>query len=147
MCNAIMVRRHRTQISRRLWDCPSNISHRLISSSATTGAVRASKMRLTRGFCTARCSIKIHRNDEVTRCMLFFFTVGMQYKILQKTRGPKVARRRGDKHARDGSRCICMNPFLGIFGHSSARETSCQSSGLFVASIVKMHRDVCLSFD
>lgn len=69
-------------------------------------------------------------------------TVDMQYKILQKTRGPKVARRRGDRRARgtDGS-AIHIDPFSsGSSCASSARETSCQSSGSFVATIVKVRK-------
>lgn len=42
-------------------------------------------------------------------------------KFYEKTRGPKIARRRrGDRHARNES---AASPFLGIFERSSARET------------------------
>lgn len=135
----------RTQISRRDLEIPSvEIPHRLISSSATTGATQTSRMRLTRGFCTARCSIKIHRNDEVTRCMLFFLPWICSIKFYKKHEVQKL------RAAEETNVCgTDLRFYSAVYLHwsfsrdfrtPSARETPCQSSGLFVASIVRMYR-------
>lgn len=117
---------------------PLNIPRRLVSSSATTGVTRTSKMRLARGFLhNTMCSIKIHRNDEVTRCMLFYRGYICSIKFYEKTRGPKIARRRGDKRDADlrslrRSRfvfCINLSGFL--------RTLECTRDFLPVVGIVR----------
>lgn len=74
----------------------------------------------------------------------FFFTVDMQYKILRKTRGPKIVRRRGDKYVRDGSafRHVSM---LILFSRFS--NTECTRDFLPVVGIVRCLDRKDVSFD
>lgn len=74
--------------------------YQLISSTATTSAIETSRTRLAHVDFAARCSIKIHRNDEVHPSHASFLSQVFSIKFYKNIRFKNCARSRRQIYAR-----------------------------------------------